>query len=81
MLELADSIEEVKTTCMFCNRKAVFNLRHDASGRAIVEGPTVQLGTEESYAPACYPCYHARVEASREEQGELWEEAERANVA
>ena len=35
LLEVADSIEEVKTTCRFCNRKAVFNLRHDSAGRAL----------------------------------------------
>ena len=50
----------------------------DAQGRAIVEGPTVQLGTEESYAPTCYPCYHARVEAAGEVQAELWVEPEPA---
>ena len=27
LLELADSIEEIKTTCACCNRKAVFNLK------------------------------------------------------
>ena len=28
LLEIADSIEEVKTTCHFCNKKAVLNLKH-----------------------------------------------------
>ena len=28
LMELADTVEEVKTTCFFCNRKAVFNLKH-----------------------------------------------------
>lgn len=60
LLELADAIEEVKTTCRFCNRKAVFNLRHDPQGRALVDGPTVLLGTEECYSPTCYECYHAK---------------------
>lgn len=64
LLELADAIEEVKTTCRFCNRKAVLNLRHDAEGRALVDGPTVLLGTEECYSPTCYECYHSRVEAA-----------------
>lgn len=64
LMELADNIEEVKTTCQFCNRKAVFNLRHDSQGRAIVEGPTVLLGGDEQYSPVCYPCYHERVEAA-----------------
>lgn len=65
LMELADNIEEVKTTCQFCNRKAVFNLRHDAEGRAIVEGPKVLLGGDEQYSPVCYPCYNTRVEAAR----------------
>merc|ERR1711916_187186 len=42
LLELADNIEEVKTTCYSCNRKAVFNLKH-VNGRADVTGPAVQL--------------------------------------
>lgn len=65
LMEVADSIEEVKTTCMFCNRKAVFNLRHDAHGHAILDGPALLLGAEASYSPACYPCYRTKLEAAR----------------
>lgn len=61
LMELADSIEEVKTTCRFCNRKAVFNLRHTKEGKAIVDGPTIMMGTEELYSPACYTCYYKAV--------------------
>lgn len=60
LLELADAIEEVKTTCMFCNRKAVFNLRHDRNGRALTDGPQVVLGAETQYSPVCHPCYVER---------------------
>ncbi len=60
LLELADAIEEVKTTCMFCNRKAVFNLRHDEKGRALTEGPQVVLGADTAYSPVCHPCYVER---------------------
>lgn len=56
LMELADSVEEVKTTCFFCNKKAIFNLKH-VDGVADVEGPAVQLGAEEKYFPACYLCY------------------------
>ena len=59
LLELADSIEEVKVTCQFCNRKAIFNLRH-GGGEAVTEGEQIQLGGAESYAPACFTCYQAR---------------------
>jgi thymidine kinase len=60
LIELADAIEEVKTTCMFCNRKAIFNLRHDSSGRAIVDGPQVMLGADAQYSPVCHGCYVQR---------------------
>lgn len=63
LLELADSIEEIKTTCRFCNRKAVFNLRHDEKGQAVLDGPAVQLGAELNYSPVCYPCYQKSIEA------------------
>ena len=47
LLELADSIEEVKTTCFYCNRKATFNQR-------LVGGTEqVQLGGDDVYRPVC----------------------------
>jgi thymidine kinase len=60
LLELADSIEEVKVTCQFCNRKAIFNLRMQAGGAAELDGPQVELGGNDRYAPACFACYGAR---------------------
>lgn len=56
LLELADTIEEVKTTCNYCNKKAVFNLKH-VNGVADCSGPAVQLGAEEKYFPTCFSCY------------------------
>jgi thymidine kinase len=56
LMEVADVIEEVKTTCQYCNRKAVFNLKH-VNGLADCTGPAVQLGAEEKYYPTCYQCY------------------------
>lgn len=60
LLKLADSIEEVKVTCQFCNRKAIFNLRMQAGGAAELDGPQVELGGNDRYAPACFGCYGAR---------------------
>lgn len=56
LLELADSIEEVKTTCQYCERKAIFNLKF-VDGMPTREGPSVELGAEEKYAPTCALCY------------------------
>jgi thymidine kinase len=63
LMELADSIEEIKTTCQYCERKAIFNLKF-VNGVPTREGPSVELGAEEKYAPACALCYaeqHAAV--------------------
>ena len=56
LLELADSIEEVKVTCYFCGKKAVFNLRM-AGGSAVFDGPQVDLGADEKYVPVCWRHY------------------------
>lgn len=56
LMELADSIEEIKATCHYCNRKSIMNLKH-VDGVACVDGPSIQLGAEEKYYPACYSCY------------------------
>jgi thymidine kinase len=56
LFELADEISEVKTTCCFCNKRALFNLKL-LNGTPTLEGPSVELGTEEKYVPACSTCY------------------------
>jgi thymidine kinase len=60
LMELADSVEEVKVTCQFCNRKAIFNLR-TVDGTPTFEGAQVMLGAEESYAPVCHQCFEQRL--------------------
>jgi thymidine kinase len=63
LFELADSIEEIKTTCAFCNRKAITNLKH-VNGVATLSGPSIELGAEEKYFPACYGCYKKQISAA-----------------
>lgn len=67
LMELADDISEVKTTCYYCNRKGVFNLKH-VNGRATLEGPVLDLGTEEKYVPACAKCYNDRLRQAASER-------------
>jgi thymidine kinase len=56
LFELADEITEIKTTCFFCNRRALFNLKL-VNGKPTVYGPSIELGAEEKYLPACAGCY------------------------
>jgi thymidine kinase len=60
LMELADSIEEVKTTCFYCTRKAIFNLKL-INGKATLDGPTIDLGAEEKYLPVCANCYTKQI--------------------
>ncbi len=56
ILELADSVEEIKTTCFYCNKKAIFNLKL-LDGKPCFKGKTVDLGADEKYRPACKFCF------------------------
>lgn len=60
LFEIAASIEEVKNTCHYCNKKAIFNLKF-VNGAATREGPAIQLGAEETYLPACAACYELKI--------------------
>jgi thymidine kinase len=64
LFELADTIEEIKTICYYCLQKAVFNLKL-LDGRATVLGPSVELGCEEKYLPACADCYSQQLNAAK----------------
>jgi thymidine kinase len=58
LMELADNIEEIKTVCVYCLKKAKFNLKL-INGKPTLDGPSVELGCEEKYLPACGACYNA----------------------
>lgn len=63
LMEVADSIEEIKTTCAYCNKKAIYNLKY-VDGVPTRSGPSIDLGAEEKYAPACYRCYCQKLRAA-----------------
>lgn len=52
LLLYADKIEEMKTICWYCHRKATMNLRL-ANGKPIYTGEQIQIGGNESYYPVC----------------------------
>lgn len=58
LLELAHTVEEVKTICR-CGRKAIFNARRDAEGNWLAEGDTIAIdnSSEISYESLCGTCY------------------------
>ncbi|USS89849.1 thymidine kinase [Fructilactobacillus cliffordii] len=56
LLLYADKLEEMKTICWFCEKKATMNLRlHE--GQPVYEGEQVVMGGNESYYPVCRTHY------------------------
>jgi thymidine kinase len=55
LLEIADSIQELKTICE-CGRKAIINMRI-SDGKVVTEGEQFLVGGNESYKAVCRRCY------------------------
>ena len=64
LMELADSLTEIKTVCS-CGSKATVNARIDAEGRIVTEGSQVLLGGNDSYVAMCHRCWMRRIRAQR----------------
>ncbi|RTE09126.1 thymidine kinase [Paenibacillus whitsoniae] len=59
LLAAADTIEEIKTVCWYCDKKAIMNMRCK-DGEPIFHGEQIQIGGNESYVPVCRKCYAAK---------------------
>lgn len=57
LLLYADKIEELKTICWFCERKATMNLRVDENNQPIYTGEQIQIGGNDTYYPVCRRCH------------------------
>lgn len=66
LLIYADKIEEIKTLCWHCNKKATMNGRF-VNGRMTTEGEQIDIGGNEKYIPLCRSCYFK----SKNERGEF----------
>lgn len=56
LLLLADKIEEMKTICWFCSKKASMNLRY-VEKKPVYIGEQIQIGGNEAYYPVCRKHY------------------------
>ena len=62
LMELADSITEIKTVCA-CGRKATVNARIDGCGHIVTEGSQILLGGNDSYVAMCHKCWKEKIKA------------------
>ena len=65
LMELADSITEIKTVCA-CGSKATVNARIDAQGRIVTEGSQILLGGNDSYIAMCHKCWKNKIRAQEQ---------------
>ena len=56
LLLLADKIEEIKTICQYCSRKATMVLRTD-NGKPVYDGEQIKIGGHETYISVCRKHY------------------------
>ena len=57
LLVQADKIEEIKTICWYCDRKATMVIRFN-DGQPMNAGEQIQIGGNEDYKPVCRRCYN-----------------------
>lgn len=61
LFELADDIEEIKSTCECGERKTSINARFDENGEIIIEGSQVEIGGNDKYRAICRKCWKDKV--------------------
>lgn len=60
LFEIADTIEEVKSSC-HCGNKTIVNARVDKEGNIVTEGEQVEIGGDERYVSFCRKCYNQKL--------------------
>lgn len=61
LFELADDIEEIKSTCECGERKTSINARFDEDGEIVTEGSQVEIGGNDKYKAICRKCWKNKV--------------------
>lgn len=56
LFEIADTIDEIKSTCN-CGNKTIVNARIDCNGDFVVEGAQVEIGGDDRYIAVCRKCW------------------------
>ena len=56
LFEIADTIDEIKSTCS-CGRKTIVNARIDSNGDFVTEGQQLEIGGDDRYIAVCRKCW------------------------
>lgn len=65
LFEIADTIDEIKSTCN-CGNKTIVNARIDGAGNIVEEGAQVEIGGDDRYVAICRKCWrNKRIEQAQ----------------
>ena len=53
LLALADNLNELKTICSECDKKATMVMRLDSEGNVVLEGKKILVGGNDIYKTVC----------------------------
>ena len=72
LFEIADDIEEIKSSCACGEKKTSINARFDNDGEIITEGGQVEIGGNDKYKAICRKCWKNKVKDKLlKENGEI----------
>lgn len=61
LFELADDIEEIKSTCSCGEKKTCINARFDNNGEIVTEGDQIMVGGNDMYKSICRRCWKDKI--------------------
>lgn len=61
LFEIADDIEEIKSSCSCGEKKTSINARFDENGVIVTEGSQVEIGGNDKYKAICRKCWKNKI--------------------
>ena len=61
LFEIADDLEEIKSSCECGEKKSSINARFDENGEIITEGSQVEIGGNDKYKAICRKCWKNKI--------------------
>ena len=60
LFEIADTIEEIKSSCE-CDNECIVNARVDGNGNVVIDGEQIEIGGDDRYVSMCRKCYMEKI--------------------
>jgi thymidine kinase len=61
LFEIADDLEEIKSSCECGEKKSSINARFDENGEIVTDGSQVEIGGNDKYKAICRKCWKNKI--------------------